>query len=263
MRPTEYEAMYEVEDTHWWYGALRRQVARAVAVEARRLGRPLRVLDAGAGTGGMLARLRGEGELTGLEIAPEGLHFCRKRGLGQLVRSSVTALPFAPGAFDVVLSLDVLYHQGVPDDVAAARELARVLRPDGLLVLNLPAYDALRGAHDVAIHTARRYSRPGVQRLLQAAGFQPERVTHWNALLLPAAAAVRLLSRLRADGASSDVYPVAAPLNAALAVVLRLEALWLSHADLPFGLSILALARKKPKEHKDTKETQRTRNGSG
>ncbi len=244
MRSEEYEAMYRVEDTHWWYGALRSHVAMAVAAEAGRLGRAPRILDAGAGTGGMLARLEGSGELYGVEIAVEGLHCCRERGLSGIIRGSVNDLPFATGVFDIALSLDVLYHQGVPDDVAAARELTRVLRPGGLLVMNLPAYDALRGAHDEAIHTARRYSRPRLLRLLEDAGLQPERVTHWNGLLLPAAAASRLLSRLRAADAGSDVRPVSPMLNAALAAVLRLEARWLAHADLPAGLSLLALARK-------------------
>jgi SAM-dependent methyltransferase len=244
MRPAEYEAMYRVEDTHWWYGGLRSLAVAAVIAEARRLERPPRVLDAGAGTGGMLARLRGVGELYGVEIAPEGLRFCRERGLSGLVRGSVNALPFRSAAFDIALSLDVLYHQAVPDDVAAARELARVLRPGGLLVLNLPAYNALRSAHDEAIHTARRYTRRQVVQLLEAAGLHPERVTHWNALLLPLAAASRLLSRLRPGPSGSDVHPVHPAFNRALAAVLRLEAAGLAHADLPAGLSVLALARR-------------------
>src|SRR5256885_7197658 len=100
MRSAEYEAMYRVEDTHWWYGALRRQVVRAVAAEAGRLARPPRLLDAGAGTGGMLSRLDGSVDGCGVEMAAEGIHFCRKRGLDRLVQGSVGELPFASGVFD-------------------------------------------------------------------------------------------------------------------------------------------------------------------
>jgi SAM-dependent methyltransferase len=244
MRPAEYEAMYRVEDAHWWYGALRRHVFSAVTAEARQLGRPPRLLDAGAGTGGMLARLSGLVEGYGVEIAPEGIQFCRERELERLVRGSVCELPYAADAFDIALSLDVLYHRSVPDDVAAARELARVLRPGGLLILNLPAYSALRGAHDEAIHTARRYTRGGVLRLLKAAGLQPLRVTHWNALLLPAAAASRLLSRLRTGESASDVHPVPPLVNTTLVGILRLEEAIATYVNLPIGLSLLALARK-------------------
>jgi SAM-dependent methyltransferase len=244
MRPAEYEQMYRVEDTHWWYGALRRHVMDVVAAETRRLGRPPFVLDAGAGTGGMLAQLSPSAEAYGVEIAPEGIHFCRKRCLTRMVRGSVSELPFAASRFDVALSLDVLYHQGVPDDAAAARELARVLRPGGLLVLNLPASEALRGAHDTAVHTARRYSRRRVVQLLEQAGLCPIRVTYWNGLLLPLAAAARLLSRLRPGEPVSDLHPVPPRLNAALAGALRLEAALLARVDLPFGLSLLAIARK-------------------
>src|SRR5262249_44151658 len=143
----------------------------------------------------------------GIELAAEGIDFCRKRGLERLVQGSVSALPYASGSFDIALSLDVLYHRAVPDDEAAARELARVLRPGGLLILNLPAYDRLRGAHDEAIHTARRYCRRRVVCLLSAAGLKPVRVAYWNSLLLPAAAASRLLSRLRPGPSTSDVHP--------------------------------------------------------
>lgn len=249
MRAAEYEVMYRVEDTHWWYAALRRHVIQLMTAETRRLGRPLQVLDAGAGTGGMLARLSGSAEGYGIEIAPEGIHYCRERGLERMVRGSVSALPFATSSFDVTLSLDVLYHRAVPDDAAAARELVRVLRPGGLLVLNLPAYEALRGTHDGAIHTARRYSHANVIRLLRQAGLRPVRVTHWNGLLLPVAAASRLLSRLRSGEAASDVRPVFPLLNQALAAILRLEAALLSRADLPFGLSLLAVARKPDARH--------------
>jgi SAM-dependent methyltransferase len=236
MRAAEYEAMYRVEDTHWWYGALRRHVRQVVTAEARRLGRPPRLLDAGAGTGGMLAQLSGLVEGYGVEIAPEAIRFCRERRLERIVRGSVSALPFDSHRFDIALSLDVLYHRGVPDDAAAARDLGRVLRPGGLL--------ALRGAHDAAIHTARRYSRRRVVSLLKQAGLCPIRVTHWNSLLLPAAAAARLLSRLRPGEPASDVHPVSPAVNAALAGILRLESALLSRADLPYGLSVLALARK-------------------
>jgi SAM-dependent methyltransferase len=192
----------------------------------------------------MLAWLRGTPEAYGVEIAPEGIRFCEARGLTGIVRGSVSELPFRGESFDIVLSLDVLYHEGVPDDAAAAREAARVLRPGGLLVMNLPAYELLRGAHDRAIHTARRYTRSRVIRLLEAAGLRAERVTHWNALLLPAAAISRLLSRRRSGDAASDVHPVANPLNRALAAILRLEAVWLSRHNLPVGLSVFAEARK-------------------
>src|SRR5262249_7610869 len=116
MRSAEYEAMYRVEDTHWWYGALRRHVACAGRAQAARLGRRPRLLDAGAGTGGMLSRLEGSVEGYGIELAAEGIQFCRQRGLRRLVQGSVSALPYASGSFDVALSLDVLYHRAVPDD---------------------------------------------------------------------------------------------------------------------------------------------------
>jgi SAM-dependent methyltransferase len=166
------------------------------------------------------------------------------------LRGSVSALPFRDASFDVVVSLDVLYHRAVADDLAAARELGRMLRPGGILLLNLPAYDSLRSAHDRVIHTARRYTRARVAKLLAAAGLEPLRVRHWNTFLFPLAAAVRLWGRLRATVAGrtppeeSDLHPVSPWLNEALRRVVGWELALRDRWDPPYGLSIVAVGRK-------------------
>src|SRR5207237_5248490 len=110
----------------------------------------------------------------------------RSRGLPHLARASVEQLPFATGTFDVATSFEVLYHLGVGSDEAALRELRRVLRPDGLLLLRVPAHDWLRGEHDRLVHTRHRYTRSEVVNKLSATGFVVDRVSWANsALFLP------------------------------------------------------------------------------
>ena len=149
MRPEEYATLRRVEDEHWWYRQLRRVVRWhldrfAPGWQARA------ILDAGCGTGGNLAHLPGAGRRVGLDVSTDALACARKRNLTQLVRGTVASLPFAAASFDAAISTSVIYHQWVRDPAVALRELHRVLRPGGLLFLDVPAYASLASSHDVA-----------------------------------------------------------------------------------------------------------------
>ena len=245
MEPSEYRTIFSVEDRHWWYAGMRR-ITVALLAETYGGRTDLDILEAGSGTGAAMRYLARFGRVTGIDFSPLALDFCRERELTRLGRASVTALPFVDGSFDLVTSFDVLYHRAVGDYHDALREFNRVLRPGGRVLLRLPAYDRLRGHHDTVIHTARRFSRNGLVASLRATGFAVERATYANALLFPPAVAKRLLEPLlpRGDPGHSDVAPNPPWLDESLAAVLGLEARWLRRRDLPFGLTVVALARK-------------------
>lgn len=239
--------MYAVEDRHWWYTGMRSVAGALLDAPLAQRARPLAVLDAGCGTGGNSAYLKRYGAVTGVDFAAEALRFARQRPGLRLARASVEALPFADASFDLVLSNDVLCHLGVASDRTALREFRRVLRPGGVLYLQLPAYEWLRSHHDEAVHTDHRYTAAELRRLLRAGGLRPLRITHANAALLPAAAAWRALNHIRPGRPveeRSDVRPVAAPLNTAMRAVLGREAALLARRDLPFGLSVIGVAQR-------------------
>ena len=231
MEPAEYALMDEVEAAMWWYRALHaRLCARLVAIEGP-------ILDAGCGTGGLLARL-GRGDLYGLEYAQDGAARAATKSSACITRGTVNALPFADARFAAVVSADVLCHAAV-EPAAALAEFHRVLRPGGLLVVNLPSYQWLASAHDRRVHNARRSTAGGVRAELAAAGFTNIRACYWNCLLLPLMILQRKLLASATD-AASDVAAFPPWLDATLFGVTELERAL--SCPWPAGGSILATA---------------------
>ena len=243
----EYEIMYQAESSHWWYAGLREILFRRTGL-GRAGSRRWRILDAGCGTGGTLQALRGHPRTWGFDYAPAALHFCRRRGLCNVVQGSILAIPFPDNHFDLVISNDVLCDAGTIDDAQGLREIYRVLKPGGRVFLNLPAYPFLRSEHDVAAAVEHRFTRRELRAKLGAAGFRICRLAHWNTVLFPAVVAVRLArrggARLDDTQARSDIHLPPAPINALLTVIIRLEARLLDLIDLPYGSSVFTVSQK-------------------
>jgi SAM-dependent methyltransferase len=248
--------LYALEESLWWFTGMR-EVTRAVLDPLCPPGRRRDILDAGCGTGGMLTwleRYAGGGRVAGVDISADALAFCRSRGLRDVARASVTALPFAGETFDLVTSFDVLVQlPGEGSDESAMREMFRVLRPGGFAFARVAAYEWMRSGHDEALNTQRRYTLPRLVERMSRAGFRMRRATYANSLLLPAAIVRRLvLKRLGLADAGSDVRPPGSDrLNRALASALRAEANLLrrSNAKLPAGLSVICVAEKTGQNH--------------
>ena len=248
MEREQYDLMFAQEERHWWYVGMRRISAalleRYPPLVEGRAGQPLEILDAGCGSGGMTQYLSNFGRVTGVDLAAEALSLARKRSLRQLARASVSALPFLDSSFDVVTSFDVLYHLNVDNDRLALADIHRVLRPGGVALIRLPAFDWIRGAHDEVVHTRHRYTRDELSGKLQDVGFRLEHATYANFLLFPLAPVKRYLEQRRGTHESTDLWLPPAPINRLLADLLSLEALPARELGLPWGLSVFAVARR-------------------
>lgn len=230
--------MAVAEEGHWWYAATRALLAQELAPH---LAPGMRVLDAGCGTGAAGGWLGGSHHVVGLDPEPLALALHReRRESAVLVRGGIENLPFAAAAFDAAVSVTVLYHEGVADPPTAVQALAAAVRPGGIVCLLEPGVRRLRRGHDRVTRTARRFARADLRALLEDAGLEVLRVTGAYAFLVaPALAkaffeAGRTVSDLGAPGRFS---PIAAALAAS-------ERRLLARFDLPFGLSILGLARR-------------------
>ena len=248
MNAREYEIMFAREEAYWWYRGMRR-ITTAFAPGLFSLGPRSRALDAGCGTGRNLEELdAGRGFAAGIDSSLCALSLARRRGRGRLVCGSIEALPFRSLSFAGVLCRDVLYM--VPDEVRAAREIARVLAPGGRLVLSSPAFEAFSGAHDVAVGGLRRYRVRTLAKMLEDAGLFVARATYANFFL---AAPILLLRKVtgawargrRREQVASDFGLSPSSLEGILFGLLSLEAALVARGvRLPFGVTAFVLAEK-------------------
>lgn len=240
MQTSEFQAMLDENERHWWYRG-RKRIVRA-ELDSLRLPDAVRILDAGCGSGAMLDELASYGEAWGAEMNPLGLAAARRRaGNERVVRARIEELPFATGSFGLVTCLDVIEH--TPDDRATFRELWRVTAPGGHLLVTVPAYPALWSHHDVVNQHHRRYVRGTLFDAAADAGWRPLRDTHFNSLYLAPAAAVRLALRGAGERQRrSELALTPRALDPLLELPLRLEAALLRRGvRLGAGLSLLAI----------------------
>jgi SAM-dependent methyltransferase len=239
-----YEVEAQVERTHWWFRGRRRILAGLIDRLALPTG--ARVLDVGCGTGANGPVLAGASRFAvGIDASPVplGISGTAERGHAARIRGDATRLPFRDGGFDLVAALDVLEH--LIDDRGALREMHRVLRPGGALVVFVPALELLWGLQDEVSHHLRRYGRGELTSLITDAGFSVTRTSFFNSLLFAPILAARLAMRVRPPRALRSENEVGGPVaNAVLGAAFGLEAPILRMTNLPVGVSLLCIARR-------------------
>lgn len=240
MEDAEYARMRACEDSHWWYRGLRAHIAEELK------DRPFsRGIDLGCGTGANLSFLRKAAPSAvfyGLDRHPEAVRLTKLRGESSLIQANINELPLVSGSFDFLLCADVLYHQRVSEK-ETLREIFRVLKPGGKIFLNLPAFEILRGRHDRAVGTARRYTLDGLKDLLRAAGFRVAKIFYWNMIFFLPVLGVRVISRLFSTGKKSDLS-FKIPGNEILTRLILWERKFSEKGLCPFGTSLFAVCEK-------------------
>jgi len=241
------ELTYRAEQSHFWFRGFRQYMQPALARATRGVA-AAHILDCGCGTGSNLEMLRPFGKAVGFDLTRIGTEFAKSHG-HRVAQASIADIPFKTGTFDLATSFDVF--QVLPDAVerSAIREMARVLKPGGWLLLHVAALQILHGRHSVLSEEQRRYTPAMLRTLVESAGFRIERLTFDHFTLLPLMLPVRVWHRLTArDGVvaagEGEITVPIAPVNAALSALVSLEALALRAVDMPIGGSLMCLARK-------------------
>ena len=243
MKEHTYPIMFRIEQSHWWYTGRRKILTSFVEDICRRVtDRRPRILDVGCGTGANLLMLSQYGDAEGVDISEDALAFCRERGLEKVKLGAGEKLPYDDGTFDLVTALDVVEH--MDDDLAGLREMRRVLRPGGRVLLFVPTFMFLWGVQDDVSNHRRRYRLPELQRVLEQAGFEIERMTYANITFFLPILLMRKLMRLTGIKAESENNINVSALNGVLGSLLGAESVVLRHMNIPFGVSGLCVARK-------------------
>ena len=248
MNPEIYQEMAKVEDGHWWFRARRAIVSHVLS--SLKLAPGTEILDAGSGTGGNLAMLSRFGKVHAMELDAGARALANARGIVTVEEGKLPApIPFPGQQFDLVVMMDVLEH--IDEDAQTLAALHARLKPGGRLLLTVPAFAFLWSDHDVLHHHKRRYQMKGLKTLVENTGFKVERTSHINFWLFPLIASVRLLNRVtggafirKASHANHELKMPPSWLNSLLEQVFASERALIDTISLPFGVSIVLLARK-------------------
>jgi SAM-dependent methyltransferase len=238
-----FDEMYQVEQDHWWFRA-RREIVWSLVRRYLSGGanRRLKMCELGCGTGGNLAAVADRHDVVGVECSPHALEYARRRLGDRVIRGSLPDDVDLPAdEFDVVLLTDVLEH--IDDDRQSAATAMRLLRPGGVVVATVPAYQWLYSPRDAQHQHFRRYSKRRFRSLWTAPNCSPLLVSHYNSLLFPAAASARLASKPSAVG---DLTIPPGLLNNLLANLMSSERHLLARVPMPFGLSLIAVVGRCP-----------------
>jgi len=239
MEIAEYRKMYELEGKYWWWVG-RRLIFRNILGKLN-MGRTTVILDVGCGTGINLDWLKEYGSVTGLDISKYALDFCKRRGHNTVIQGDAESLPFPSNRFDIMMALDILEHL---DDDKALEEFHRVLKPNGYLVLNVPAFNSLWSRHDEALHHKRRYNKAQLTDIIESKHFRIKRLSYWNFFLFLPVAMARLMSQHRKNREiRTDLEELPNVVNDFLAMILRIESHLLQRINLPVGVSLMCVAK--------------------
>lgn len=233
--------MRETDEVHWWFVA-RRKILHA-ALERLALPEAAQILEAGCGPGGNLAMLRAFGNVSAMEMDLGACQVASARSGIEVIEGSLPdGLPFEAGSFDLIAALDVIEH--VERDRESVAALARLLKPGGTMIVTVPAYGWLWSEHDEEHHHKRRYVRPQIRALMRSGGLDVIRCGYFNTLLFPLVALIRASKKLLGFPRGADDDMPGPLVNNALQRIMASERALMGLFPLPFGTSILCVARR-------------------
>ncbi len=238
----EYQRMAAAGENHWWYQSTRILLDEFAGPHLPAVTSDTMYLDAGGGTGATGTWLAWRGATVIDDYETFALAVAQHATPPYVpVRADINHIPHRANSFDAVLCVTALYHEMNPDPQATVVELARVTKPGGLVCLMEPGVKRLWRGHDVVTHTARRFSLADMRALVAGAGLELVRASGAYSFLIPAAAALQVIERGKAN---SDVGRNESGLGGTFGALARLERAWIRRRGLPAGLSVLALGRK-------------------
>jgi len=242
METKEYQLMYQLEDEHWWFTAKRLFITTYLNFLPKK--RKLKILDVGCGTGRNLELLKKFGLASGIDSSALAVKFCQKRGLKNVKQNSAEKLPFAVDSFDLITLFDVLYHKNITSDLEVLKEINRIVKPKGYILITDCAHQFLYGPHDMAMHARQRYSKKELEKKVTQAGFKINQSSYIYFSTFLIFLTNRLIHKYLIKELTSDVKTVPLFINKLLINLFKIGSSLLNYINLPIGSSIIILAQK-------------------
>lgn len=242
MEKLVHDKLHDAQERHWWYAA-RREILTSVLERVQADGVPEgKLYDLGCGVGANLSVLERFGPTVGIDTSAEAVEYCRMRGHPNVECCDLDRLEGLPdGSGSIALLADVIEH--LDDEDPCLRAAHRLLKPGGVLVVTVPAFMFLWSGLDEIAHHRRRYTESQLRQVLLR-HFEIDWSSYFNTFLFPSVLAGRLLERTLGRDGTDETHVPPTPVNAALKGIFASEAGLLGRVRLPFGVSVLAVARK-------------------
>jgi 2-polyprenyl-3-methyl-5-hydroxy-6-metoxy-1,4-benzoquinol methylase len=247
MKKNAYKEMFAVEGTHWWYIGLH----HLVQLLSERLfsNQILRILDAGCGTGGLLSNLSKAGhEVEGFDTSEDALKFCHKRGLKNVFQADINEWSPSPNTYDLIVSMDVLCHKWVHDEIKVLKSLATGLNDNGLIMINYPAFPILGRNHDKVVMIRERYTKQVAKKYLSEANLIPIILSYRlpHAFLLLLSLLPFETRKINGSETKSDIADIPVKFfNQFLILINKFENQFIARGlPMPFGSSLFVVAKK-------------------
>jgi len=245
----EYTKLFKLQESYWWFRGkeyLIRNIMDSLYPQAK----DLRILDVGCGTGYITRMLGQYGDVTGLDMADIALEFCARNGVASVKKGSIGNIPFEDNQFDLVCALDILYHKAVENDEEAIREVCRVLKPGGRVIITTSAMQCLFGKNDIVQHGARRHSRNELRQKCARVGLLHERSSYYTVAFFPLVYLVRKIQDMRNIEPKSDIDEEINPMvNAICFWWFKREIDMLRYITWPFGVHLFGIFRRPSESH--------------
>ncbi|MCB1195859.1 class I SAM-dependent methyltransferase [bacterium] len=241
-----YDEMFAVEEAHWWFVGRRNIVLYLLRkfLAKSKTHKNIHIADIGCGCGANILAFQQYYTVTGFEPFDDAVSYCRKRGISVRKGALPDAIDAERLSFDAVVMLDVLEH--IKEDTKSLERVHELLRDDGIILLTVPAYQWLYSPRDAEHHHVRRYAKPELDKKLRHAGFEPVLLSYYNFCLFPIVAFVRIMSKIiPSRKMKSDVWVPVWGVNKVLRFIFQIEKYVLRITGFPFGVSLIAVCRKK------------------
>ncbi len=242
MKKEEYKLIYEFEQKYWWYRALHELVLKIIQKKFNH--KKLKILDAGCGTGELLSKLQNFEYTEGVDYSEEAIFYCKQRGLTNVSIQDLN-LWKTDNRYNIIISLDVLYHTAIEDDLLIIDKFNSFLEKNGTIILNLPAFSFLKRNHDIIVSTKKRYKLKEFSNELEKRGFKVELGTYRVLPLFFIIFFQKIIEKIVKPKPTSDLKLLPNFVNKILLFYNRIENYYiLNISKLPLGSSVFIVANK-------------------